>query len=303
MIGTIGPRRSRHARSRWPVIACTAVVAVSSTWGLLPTSATVQAQTTPTTSPPLPAAPASSWAIIPSPDTSSSETNVLTSVSCTAGPACMAVGHVFGASDRTLAESWDGSAWSIVPSPNSSTSQQNYLDGVSCLSSTECTAVGSFITGQGDETLVETWDGSTWSIVPSPNVGYLNDLLAVSCTSASTCTAVGSSRPRSGFDRALVETWDGRAWSVVASPDASSSTNVLNDVSCPSAAQCVAVGTFYNGTELQLLSMSGDGSTWALLPNPGRHIDGTGVTCSSARKAAPQLRAWPRPPRARWPER
>ena len=50
----------------------------------------------------------------------------------------------------------------------------------------------------------------------------------------------------------------------------------------PRPAQCVAVGTFFNGSEFQLLSMSWDGSSWSLLPNPGLHADGTGVTCSSA---------------------
>ncbi|MGA3221637.1 MAG: hypothetical protein ABSE77_21655, partial [Acidimicrobiales bacterium] len=118
--------------------------------------------------------------------------------------------------------------------------------------------------------------------MPSPDTGYIDGLLQVSCTSPSACTAVGDSRPRFGFDRTLVETWDGKAWSVVASPDASTSTNVLDDVSCPSAAQCVAVGTFFNGSEFQLLSMSWDGTSWSLLPNPGLHADGTGVSCSSA---------------------
>jgi hypothetical protein len=54
--------------------------------------------------------------------------------------------------------------------------------------------------------LVETWDGSTWSIVPSPDTGYIDGLIKVSCTSPSACTAVGGSRPRFGFDRTLLET-------------------------------------------------------------------------------------------------
>ena len=229
----------------------------------------------------------SSWSIVPTPDAGDTTnpliSNVLNSVSCTSAQACTAVGEYVGSGAwQTLVESWDGSSWSIVPSPNTAPAQGNYLDGVSCLSPTFCTAVGSFISGQGDETLVETRTGSTWSIVPSPDTGYIDGLTSVSCTSPSACTAVGDSRPRFGFDRTLIETWDGSAWSVVASPDASTSTNVLDDVSCPSAGACVAVGTFYNGSEFQLLTMSGDGTSWSLLPNPGLHADGTGVTCSSA---------------------
>jgi hypothetical protein len=229
----------------------------------------------------------SAWSLVPSANggdtTNVLISNVLNDVSCISAQACTAVGEYVGPGGwQTLIESWDGSAWSIVPSPNSSPSLGNYLDGVSCLSATFCTAVGSFISGHGDETLVESWDGSTWSIVPSPDTGYIDGLLKVSCTSPSACTAVGESRPRFAFDRTLVETWDGKAWSVVASPDASTSTNLLNDVSCPTAAQCVAVGTFFNGNEYQLLSMSWDGSSWSLLPNPGLNADGTGVTCGSA---------------------
>ncbi len=227
------------------------------------------------------------WSIVPTPDAGDTTnvliSNVLNAVSCISADACTSVGEYVGATGwQTLIESWDGSAWSIVPSPNSSPALGNYLDGVSCLSATFCTAVGSFTTGHGDETLVESWDGSTWSIVASPDTGYIDGLFSVSCTSPSACTAVGETRPRFGFDRTLVETWDGKAWAVVASPDASASTNVLNDVSCPTAAECVAVGTFFNGGEYQLLSMSWDGSSWSLLPNPGLHADGTGVTCSSA---------------------
>ncbi len=37
------------------------------------------------------------------------------------------------------------------------------------------------------------WDGSVWSIVPSPNAGTSDDVLeAVSCPSVSECVAVGS---------------------------------------------------------------------------------------------------------------
>ncbi len=229
----------------------------------------------------------SAWSAVPTPDAGDTTnvliSNVLNAVSCISAQACTAVGeYVAPGAWQTLIEAWDGSTWSIVPSPNVSPSLGNYLDGVSCLSATFCTAVGSFITKQGDKTLVESWDGSTWSIVPSPDTGYIDGLLSVSCTSASACTAVGDSRPRFGFDRTLAETWDGKAWSVVPSPDASTSTNVLDGVSCPTAAQCVAVGTFFNGSEFQLLSMSWDGTSWSLLPNPGLHADGTGVTCSSA---------------------
>ena len=43
------------------------------------------------------------------------------------------------------------------------------------------------------KTLVEHWDGHTWSIVPSPSANRSSTLLHVSCASDSSCFAVGSS--------------------------------------------------------------------------------------------------------------
>jgi hypothetical protein len=66
---------------------------------------------------------------------------------------------------------------------------------VSCVSATACTAVGEYANRAGSvRTLVESWNGTAWSVVPSPNKGTVNDpndLSWVSCVPASGCTAVG----------------------------------------------------------------------------------------------------------------
>ena len=64
------------------------------------------------------------------------------------------------------------------------------MNSVSCTSATNCVAVGHFDTGPtGDQvahTLIETWDGTSWTIATSPDVGTVtNDLRSVSCTSLS----------------------------------------------------------------------------------------------------------------------
>jgi hypothetical protein len=69
-------------------------------------------------------------------------------------------------------ESWNGNRWTIVKSPNTSTSDSNSLYEVSCLSSSFCTAVGVYYgpsTSDYYQTLIESWDGRRWTIVPSPN--------------------------------------------------------------------------------------------------------------------------------------
>ncbi len=85
------------------------------------------------------------------------------------------------------------SSWSIVSSPNSGTGG-NGLVGVACASSNSCTAVGNYANSSGtSQTLIESWNGSGWSIVPSPNIGtHVNYLDAVACISSSSCTAVGA---------------------------------------------------------------------------------------------------------------
>lgn len=40
--------------------------------------------------------------------------------------------------------------------------------------------------------LAEAWNGSSWTVQPTPNPDGYASLAAISCTSASACTAVGS---------------------------------------------------------------------------------------------------------------
>ena len=85
--------------------------------------------------------------------------------------------------------------WSIVASPNRSGQAGNVVNGVSCVSADWCVAVGAYTNGiRGQRSLVEWWNGSSWSIVPSPNApngGYATVLQGVSCVSANSCAAVG----------------------------------------------------------------------------------------------------------------
>ena len=114
------------------------------------------------------------WSIVPSPNTSSTVANVLNNVTCTNPSFCMAVGYDdTGSSPPSLIEMWDGTAWSIVSGPSTSVpnSDENFLYGVSCTDPSNCVAAGHWSnTGDvKDSTLIESWDGSTWSVVSSPN--------------------------------------------------------------------------------------------------------------------------------------
>ena len=59
--------------------------------------------------------------------------------------------------------------WSVVPSP--SPGSGDALSGVSCVSAEACTAVGTYHTSSGGaRTLIESSNGTTWSVVPNPLV-------------------------------------------------------------------------------------------------------------------------------------
>jgi hypothetical protein len=221
----------------------------------------------------------SHWSVVSSPNKGTGS-NYLSAVSCVSASSCTAVGHYANAqrTERTLIESWDGSTWSVVPSADNT--GDNYLAGVSCVSASSCTAVGHYsVTIEGNEqTLAESWDGSTWSIVPSPNSGSGSTLAGVDCISASSCTAVGDSSAGT-----LVESWDGSTWSVVPSPNVGTESNILSGVSCVTASFCTAVGASYSFDGAQILVETWDGSTWSVASSGGSEETSLdSVSCSSA---------------------
>jgi hypothetical protein len=75
-------------------------------------------------------------------------------------------------------------------------------------------------------TLIEHWDGTSWTVVPSPNVGpasvfQSNALLGIAAASPTDIWAFGSSSLAngSGNQRTLLMNWNGTAWSMTASPN------------------------------------------------------------------------------------
>jgi hypothetical protein len=63
--------------------------------------------------------------------------------------------------------------------------------------------------------MAEAWNGTSWSLVTTPNPGSTeNELRGVSCTSPSSCMAVGDFAGI-GNQLTLAESWNGSSWSVV----------------------------------------------------------------------------------------
>ena len=217
----------------------------------------------------IPADASASWNIVSSPNTSTTQDNELYGVGCASSSECWAVGFYYtGSYDQTLIEEWNGTGWSIVPSPNTSTTETNQLGRVSCTSTTFCMAVGLYYTGSYDQTLIEEWNGTSWSIVTSPNTSTTetNQLSDVTCVSSSDCWAVGHSNNGS-LNQTLVEQWNGSTWAIIASPSPGTGDNGLTGVTCVTASDCWAVGN-YDTSQYFPLALQYNGSSWSQVSTP-----------------------------------
>src|SRR5262245_2582841 len=76
-----------------------------------------------------------------------------------------------------------GPNWEIIPSPIVTTTTAESLVAIAVVSANDIWAVGSVRPTTYSQTRTEHWDGTQWSIVPSPNVGtghnYLTGVAAV----------------------------------------------------------------------------------------------------------------------------
>ncbi len=203
-----------------------------------------------------------SWSVVPSPDTSSSQANALSSVSCVSSSDCWAVGGAdtgSGGDAQNLVEQYNGSSWSIVPSPDTSSSQPNLLEGVACPSATDCQAVGFDESGSIDQTLAAQYNGSSWSIVPSPDMssGRDNELFAVACVSSADCRGVGTFVNGTAFS-ALVEQTAVTEEAALASASLGTVAGTLHPISWGTGNEDV----FWRGTDGNLWQEYAINGTW-----------------------------------------
>jgi hypothetical protein len=137
----------------------------------------------------------------------------------------------FNGSDKieTSAMHWDGANWKSVATPSVGEGT-NKLNAVLALAPNDVWAVG-FSTPLAPPkqaatlTLIEHFDGTSWTVVPSPNVGpnsasQSNRLLGLTGNSANNIWAFGSYFPPdgSGHQMTLLLHWDGNSWTTASSP-------------------------------------------------------------------------------------
>lgn len=161
---------------------------------------------------------------------------------------------------------WDGTRWTRVPVPNPDVHHLELgdvggvrLQDVAAASPSDVWAVGG---GQGP--VIEHWNGSRWSVVPSPYVNLVDQTLdAVAATGPTDAWAVGSGGT-GGATAPVIEHWNGRRWSLSPTPDFGNRYTTLSDVAALSPTDAWAVGQAWN----EPLALHWDGASWSRVPVP-----------------------------------
>jgi hypothetical protein len=211
------------------------------------------------------------WQLVPSGDHSqqSGEIDGLNGVTALSSGDQWAVGswekYPEAYSFHTLVEHWDGSSggWSVVPSPNS-LALNNYLNGVAAVGSNDAWAVGGTDSGSSYRTLVEHWDGTSWSIVSAAS--FPGVLHAVAALGPDNVWAVGNENYPG---RGLIEHWNGASWTATYLRFPAQ----LRGIAAVGPKAIWAVGQRYNRTNSfgdTTLAMFFNGSSWRQIttPNP-----------------------------------
>lgn len=224
---------------------------------------------------------AGSWNIVPSPNVGEPGgdfDNGLSSLAVISPGDIWAVGNwgTYGAARSTLAIHWNGTAWSKATTPNG-VNEVNWLIGADAVAANDVWAVGYSATNPPEQstskTLIEHWNGSAWSVVPSPNPNVplpggapiSNQLFGVAAVSANDAWAVGlSSNYTTG--RTLIVHWNGTSWSTFPSPSPGQ-YGWLRSISAVSANDVWAAGTYYNNGLQVTLTLHWNGTQWSVVPS------------------------------------
>ena len=166
-------------------------------------------------------------------------------------------------------------AFTVVASPNAFAGN-NDLHGVGASSASDAWAVGTLAGAFEDSaigTLTEHFNGTAWTVVPSPDAVHLDDELnAVADLSPTDAWAVGlvkGAGTKTGSP--LIAHWEGLSWQTVAAP--AGVTGVLRAISADSASDIWAVGDDGRG---HAIAFRFRGTSWSTSPLPAAGVDKLG---------------------------
>ena len=221
----------------------------------------------------------SNWSVVPSPNVQGGD-NFLNGVVAFNRWDAWAVGEGWdGTRFQSLILHWDGSSWSRTPSPNPGP-LNNYLNAISGTSRNDIWAVGTYRILNGPlVTLVEHYNGHTWSVVTGADPGTGRNVLdGVTALSPNNVWAAGiacDDNPCTVNPRGLIEHWDGHTWSVVRSPNPGDGITYFQAISASAPNDIWAVAWYCVDSDCAVLDLvveHYDGDVWSVVsthPFPG----------------------------------
>jgi len=195
-----------------------------------------------------------SWSVVTiTPPTGASSTH-LNAIACFSSTDCRAAGsYVASGVTKNLSMAWNGTAWSVTTTPIPAGASSSQLSGIACPASATCRAVGSYVESGTTKTLAMSWNGTSWSIVSTPNPSGAKEtkLTDVYCMSTTSCMAVGrnitsTSKTQAFAERLSFTTWSISNLSELLPPEYAASE--LFSIWCVSTSECRAVGNYTEGS-------------------------------------------------------
>ena len=220
------------------------------------------------------AAAAPTFKVVPAPDPDpevAGTTDVgFTAVSAASATEALAVGPnpTQAAVQGPFADHWNGTAWTglQLPMPSGTTAS---LLGVADVAPGDGWAVG-FSTNTStdqDQTLIEHWNGTSWSIVPSPDPAGgstgSDELWAIAAVSPTDIWAAGDDFAGGGSIVPLFATYNGTSWTAVAPP--ADGAGFMLGLTAISANNVWAVGDV---SSQAFTSEHWNGTSWSVVSTP-----------------------------------
>ena len=168
-----------------------------------------------------------------------------------------------------------------------------FFYSVSCVTATDCVAAGEYSGLKQWVPIVETWNGTIWTIKEPPIMTGAESkevtvLSAISCVSSAACTAVGTFENTAKKALPYVETWNGTTWTAKELPIPSGAKWAhLNGVSCTAATACLATGEYESSTGVsEPFGVVLSGTSWTVqslaVPHEAKKVRLAAAACSTS---------------------
>jgi hypothetical protein len=164
---------------------------------------------------------------------------------------------------------WNGVRWKAFPQRNRGGSDYAILNKVDGVAHSDVWAVGFKLTSDHSKSrgLIEHWDGTRWSIVPSVHTRHGETLEALAALSTTDVWALGRHDNSAGGTSTFAEHWDGTGWSQVHIANPGRGLRFITGAEFASPSDGWAVGYRGPTNTYRTLVEHWDGIRWTLVPS------------------------------------